>query len=782
MRQPALWLLPAVWVGLLSGARLGNNFPSLMVPLVALGVLVPVFRDRRLRLAAVVAACFLAGVLRSPEASWNRTVVPGTLATATKVPVVLKVITPFLAAECSDRVSARVQEVVAGPTALAGRAVMLRGFEQITPPGRSCFTVCGKFAAPKPRLNPYAMDMRVQYARLGVMGAVDMTAIVEEPGHGPVARFSAWRERLEALILKSYPGEASGMLAAMLLGQRRTVSTHVQTVMLKAGTYHVIAVSGLHVVIVLMVLSSFLSIFGLPRGLLAAIYCVAVVFYVVFTGNPPSAVRAAGLFLAATACRLLEWKVDFTNVACAAGTVLLLALPHFAWDIGFQLSLGAVIGMTVLVPRLDGPRDLGASLVGKTGRYLYSGFVVCLAAQAFTLPIVLYDFGRASLVAPIGNLIMVPLTTLAIAGGIEGSFALLVSERLAIIFFKSAAFLTHVSIYATDLVTRLPYALIYSGRPGWARIVLYGLGLALLGFGLPGVKRWLRLIGLLGLHGLLILPLPWHSDRLARLTFLYVGDGDATLVETPGCVTLVDAGPNTELYGQAQNQVLRYLGMRGIGRLDRVVVSHPHDDHYGGLISLIENMKVGEIVVGGFHGEAGYERFLERAQRKGIGVKAVTVGDRWESGGAAFEVLHTAGAVPEAADAASTGANSQSVVIRLTFGDFGVMLTGDITPDAQRDIAQTAADLRCAVLKVPHHGARAWIDPDFLERLHAGFAVISVGSRFASHPSPETMAFLASRGLRVLTTSGDGAVSVLSDGKSMRIVAERGFAVTADSY
>ena len=773
MRRPAMWMLPAVWVGLLLGARLGNNFASLIVPLVALGVLVPVFRDRRLRLAVVVAACFLAGVLRSPETSWNRTVVPGNLAAATKLPVVLNVVTPFLAAECSDRVSARVREVVAGPTALAGKVVMLRGFEEITPPGRSCFTVCGTFAAPKPRLNPYAMDVRAQYARLGVVGAVDMTAIVEAPGHGPIARFSAWRERLEALILRSYPGEASGMLAAMLLGQRRTVSPHVQTVMLKAGTYHVIAVSGLHVVIVLMVLSSFLSIFGLPRGVLAAIYCVAVVSYVIFTGNPPSAVRAAGLFLVATACRLLEWKVDFTNVACATGAALLIALPHFAWDIGFQLSLGAVVGMTVLVPRLDGPRDRDASPAGRAGRYLYSGFVVCLAAQVFTLPIVLYDFGRASLVAPIGNLIMVPLTTLAIAGGIEGSFALLVSEKLATVFFKSAAFLTHVSIYATDLVTRLPHALIYSGRPGWARIVVYCLGVGLLGFALPRARRWQRLAGLIGLYGLLILPLPWHSDRLARLTFLHVGDGDAILIETPGCLTLVDAGPNTELYGQAQNQVLRYLGMRGIGRVDRVVVSHPHDDHYGGLVSLIENVGVGEILAGALDGEADYERLLDRARRKGIGVKAVAAGDRWESGGAAFEVLHAGGAEDP---------NSESAVIRFTFGDFAVMLTGDVTPEVQRDIAQNAGDLRCDILKVPHHGARDWIDPDFLEGLHARFAVISVGTRFASHPSPETIAFLASRGLRVLTTSGDGAVSVLSDGRSMRIVTERGFAVTTDSY
>ncbi|HVP58570.1 MAG TPA: DNA internalization-related competence protein ComEC/Rec2 [bacterium] len=776
MRQPAILLLPAVWVGLLLGAELGNSLVCLVVPLLAIGVIVPIFRDRRVRMAAIVAACFLAGVVRSPEASWNRTVPPRSLAGATRIPVVLEVATPFLAAECSDRVVARVERVVAGPVVLGGCRVMLRGFEEITPPGRSRFIVCGKFEAPKPRLNPYAMDMRTQYARLGVVGAVDITAIVGKPGRGPVAKFSGFREQLEALILKSYPGEASGMLAAMLLGQRRTVSPHVQTVMLKAGTYHVIAVSGLHVVIVIMVLSSFLSILGLPRALLAAIYCIAVVFYVIFTGNPPSAVRAAGLFLAATACRLLEWKVDFTNVACAAGTVLLVALPYFAWDIGFQLSLGAVIGMTVLGRRLEAPRARDVSIMGKVARYLYSGFAVCLAAQAFTLPIVLYDFGRASLVAPIGNLIMVPLTTLAIAAGIEGSFGLVLSQKLANVLFKSAAFLTHVSIYGTDLVTRLPHALIFSGRPGSVRIIIYCLGLAALAFGLPRARRWVMLTVLVCLHGFLILPLPWHSDRLARLTFLHVGDGDAILVETPGFVTLVDAGPNTELQGQAQNQVVRYLGMRGIGRLDRVVVTHSHDDHYGGLVSLIESVGVGELVVGTLHGEPDYEHLIDRARRKGIGVRVAAGGDAWASGGGHFEVLAAGGAPSDSADP-----NSQSVVIRFTFGGFGAVFTGDVTPEIQRDIAGGARDLSCDVLKVPHHGARAWIDPDFLARLHAKFAVITVGSRFASHPSPETVAFLASRGLRVLITSRDGAVTILTDGRRMQLVTERAWAA-ADSY
>jgi competence protein ComEC len=244
-------------------------------------------------------------------------------------------------------------------------------------------------------------------------------------------------------------------------------------------------------------------------------------------------------------------------------------------------------------------------------------------------------------------------------------------------------------------------------------------------------------------------------------------------VETPGKeTTLVDAGPNTELYGQAQNQVLRYLAMRGIGRLDRVIVSHPHDDHYGGLVSLLENVGVGEIVAGSLAGEAEYERMLTRAQGKGVKLKVVAAGDRWESGGAAFEVLHSADPGGAPGEQALRDPNSQSVVIRLSFGDIGIMLTGDVTPEAQREIAQSEADLNSEMLKVPHHGARNWIDPGFLRRLGARVAVVSVGSRFASHPSPETLAQLAASGIQTFITCRDGAVTVLTDGHTLEIKTE----------
>jgi competence protein ComEC len=789
LRKPSFVLLAAVWGGLVCGGAARGWLAPVLGIVIAATVGLGFVSGGRTRLLLLAAAFAALGVLRSPEAGWNRAAVPQVLAGTSGAPVVLEVKTPFLAAECSETAVALVEEVVAGPTSLEGRRVVLRGLDELPPPGGQRFRVRGEFTAPRARLNPFGPDQVKRCARLGVVGAVDVTSIRAPIPTWPAGPISRFRERLENLIRTSYPGEAAGMLEAMLLGQRGHLDPRVETVMLRAGTYHVISVSGLHVGIVLYIISAFLSILALPRCVLSAISAACTVFYVIFTGTPPSAARSGGLFLCAGVVKALEWKVDLANCVCATGTVLLLVLPHFAWDIGFQLSLGAVLGMAMLAGRSDPGWPSGAGRVSRLGRLLTAGLVVCLAAEAFTLPVVLNDFGRASLVAPLGNLIMIPLTTLAIAGGMEGAVALVFSERLAALFIKGAAALTHLSIAGAEFVARLPCALIYVGRPGPARVVPYVAGLAYLSFaGSPNARR-ANLLLLAAFHVLMVIPAPRTSQDLLRVTFLYVGDGDATLLRMPGGQTvLVDAGPDPGSQGRSQSQVVSLLAIEGINRIDQVVVTHAHDDHYGGLTSLVENVAVGEILVGRLEGEPEYLRALEVARAKGIEVRTVGAGDRWQCGRAQVTVLHPR-------DAVGTGPaadpNPASVVLRVEMGDFALLLTGDLTPDMGQALARDRTpadtlgpvlparnDLAATVLKAPHHGAPNSVDRGFLEACGACIAVVSAGSKWASHPWPATLDLLEASGARTIVTSTDGAVSLATDGRVVEVVTESGKRLT----
>ena len=785
MRQPSFVYLAAIWAGIVCGRFAGDWIAPWAGLAVAAAVGLGLASGRRTRLVLLASAFAALGVLRSPEAAWHRRVLPGALAGLTGVPAVLEVKTAFLAADCSESATALVEAVVAGPTALAGRRVVLRDLEELQPPGGRRFRVRGEFTAPRARLNPFGPDQVERCERLGVVGTVNVASIQAPAPAWPAGWVSGFRERLEATIRKAGPGEAAGMLEAMLLGQRGRLEPRVETLMLRAGTYHVISVSGLHVGIVLYIISAFLSILALPRLVLTAISAVCTVFYVIFTGTPPSAARSGGLFLAVGLARALEWRVDLANCVCATGTGLLLALPHFAWDIGFQLSLGAVLGMAMLTGRTDPGWPPGPGRASRVGRYLTGGFVACLAAEAFTLPVILNDFGRASLVAPLGNLIMIPLTTLAIAGGMEGAVALVISEPLAALFIKGAAAVTHLAILGTDLIARLPCALIYVGRPGPARLVPYVLGLAYLAFAGPRAARKANLLLLVIFHALLIIPAPRLDRDLLRATFLYVGDGDATLLRMPGGQTLlVDVGPDPESQGRSQSQVVGLLAIEGINRIDQVVVTHAHDDHYGGLASLVENVAVGEVLVGRLEGEPAYLSALNMLRARGIVVRTVEAGDRWQCGRAWVKVLHprpAAGRVP-AADP-----NPVSVVLRVELGDFALLLTGDLTPEMGQALARDEApgdtlgparparrDLAATVLKAPHHGAPDSVDRSFLEACGARVAVVSAGSKWASHPWPATIDLLEDCGARTLVTSTDGAVSLATDGRALEVTTESG--------
>jgi competence protein ComEC len=768
--RPSISLLAAVWLGLVCGNRLSYSLLLTVVLVGILAVCIVLAASRRIRFLLLVAAFFLLALVRSPDSEWNRGRIPPDLDSAHAVPVVLRLSLPIITGECTQQAVARVSKVIAGPYALRGERVMVRGIADLERPAGRDLTVTGTFSAPKPRLNPCGPDKLGRALRQHTVGTVDVGHITEAGGGGSIPGLLRFRKRLEDLIRKGSERRTVGMLEALLLGQRSSLSPKVQSQMVKAGTYHVLAISGLHVGIVLLVTASFLSTMRLPRRVRIVTALVIVLGYVVFTGGRPSAQRAAAFFALVSLSRLLEWKVDYPNLVCAAGTGLLLAFPHLAWDVGFKLSLGAVFGITLLVPQLTPGKVRRASLGERLKAYVLTGVAASFSAQVLTLPVLLYHFGRVSLLGPISNLAVLPLVMLVVTSGIEAAIALLMSPALALILVRSASTVASVILdlvaFATD---HLP-TLVYTGRPSVGRILVYSGALAYLCLARPGLRRRYRILLLVTIYGFLVCPFPGSSDGQLRLTFIYVGDGDACLVEIPGGKRLlIDAGAGGHDFDAGSAYVLPLLALRGIGTIDAAVITHSHNDHYGGFTTLLDNVTIKRILIGTVDGEEGYQALLANARRRGADVLCIGRGDTLSFGPVRIEVLH-----PQADDIAahSDDPNALSVVLKLTYGAVSVLFTGDMTPSVQKRLVDLDADLRCDVLKVPHHGAPEALYPEFLSALGARAGIISVGHRFASHPCPQTVGLLQDRGIATFTTVSDGAVTVTTDGRYLRITAE----------
>jgi len=768
VRRPSVFVIGAFWAGLAVAGSIPLDLRFSMVVLAAAVFLMLVTKRARPAFLLFLLCIFLLGYLRSPEARWNRFKPPTSDSAHGRFPCIVRVSGPSPLGKWREPVKVRAESILVGYPWLESRQLFLRGVGAAQGFYDVGGTALGAFYAPRPRLNPYGWNTALRYRREGVVGTVVARSFVEGSASGPPL-LSRFRERVRDLINAAGTDRTRGVLEALLLGERTDLCPEVKDAMVRAGTYHVIAISGLHVGIVVLLVTSLITMAGPPRALRIALAVFCVSAYVLLTGARPSAERAGTLFLILSLVRYLQWKVDIPNCVCAAGVLLLMAFPYLAWDVGFRLSLAAVFGITLLVPQLYRAGKVGGGFA-KLGEYIRLGLLASFAAQVGTLPILLYHFGRVSLMGMLSNLIVLPLVTLAVAAGLEASVAVLLWERLGLVFMKGASALVSLIIMVTSVSTQHIDPVVFTGRPHTAKLLAYACGLAYIGFASPRLKRHWKLLSLVVLYALLIAPFFAGREPGMVVTFIHVGDGDACLVEfARGGTLMIDTGAGGDDYDAGRLDVVPLLAMKGLKRLDTIIITHSHNDHYGGLASLIGNVDIGRVLIGAPTGEVGYLKVLERCGEHGIEVELIARGDTLTCGDAVIEIFHPS----EAYLGEGIGdPNAQSVVLKLVYGKMEFLFTGDVTPEVQREILNLGFDLTCDVLKVPHHGAPGGVDPTYAQDCGARYAVISAGSRFASHPCPDIIELLERSGARTLVTKSDGAVTIVTDGESLRVRTE----------
>jgi len=266
------------------------------------------------------------------------------------------------------------------------------------------------------------------------------------------------------------------------------------------------------------------------------------------------------------------------------------------------------------------------------------------------------------------------------------------------------------------------------------------------------------------------------ANGLLRVTFLDVGQGDGCVIESPtGKIVVVDGGghPDTDERGgndPGARVIVPFLRSRGVSAVDLIIATHPHDDHVQGLIAVTERLRVRQALDGGFPGGPGspiYRRWRDALRRRGVPLvvprrgQVITLG-----GGARLEIL---GPPPRVLGGHSPE-NNHSVVLRLVYGRARLLFTGDAESEAETDLLASGTDISADLLKIGHHGSR-WSSTDaFLDRVTPTLAVISCGRRNGfNHPHPETLERLSHRGVRVFRTDRQGAITVESDGRRLRV-------------
>ena len=535
-----------------------------------------------------------------------------------------------------------------------------------------------------------------------------------------------------------------GLLRAFVTGDRREVSDAETTLLRETGTTHLLSVSGLHVGMVALfvagvvwVPSRLLGLWTGPwmRAVPGFVAAVGSVAFALFVGNPAPAARAAWMASAGAVLRARGRRIDAWNLLGLAVLATCCADPGVTETLSFQLSYAAMAGMLAVGPAVVRllPPD-----VPRIARWIIASLATSIGATLGTLPWSALLFQSLAPFGFVANLVAVPISGCAVP--------------LALIARFAPAPVGGVALRCADTLTGALLA--------WLEIVrgpLWHPAVTLAGaFALGALPFLVRRPGI-ALAAFSVACVRIVPVNVLTVTFLAIGQGDAALVEWPdGRTWLVDGGPPSE-------QLLRYLRRRGIRDIEVAVLSHPHPDHLGGLVPILESLDVGELWVPRPPrlDEPDYRRAWTLAFQRGTRVRLpADLEDRVE---------HPLFAWTSPARAVSSRVNDESLVFRIEHGAHSFLFTGDIEAAAERWLAPFL--LRATVAKVPHHGSRTSSSRAFVDALDAEWAVVSCGreNRF-HHPALVTLNRWS--GTRLTRTDRDGSVSFASDGTTLVVHAE----------
>lgn len=576
-----------------------------------------------------------------------------------------------------------------------------------------------------------------------------------------------FREKLRDVIVTSMPAPLNGLLLAVLFGDTRFVPEAVRINFERAGILHLFAVSGLNVTLAVAFVFMLCRLFRLPASFRLIASLASVFFYLWIVGPTASVNRAVIMVVVALLSWYLARRPDLLTSVSLAALILLLADPHQLFEISFQLSFGAVLGIVLLAPVIS-------EVFKPEIRALVLPAAVTLGAQLSVEPVLAYNFNQLSVVGILANMILVPPVALMTGIGFLATAVALISQSAAGLLFKMLIPLVAMLNYGAAFFGNLPGASMGIGRPSPIGILLYLIVLAAAAFGLNRVKQkadfgiFIIVILIIFAFGIWTQIPPTSSPGGLRVDFLDVGQGDSTLITSPeGKVILVDGGPDYS--------VLRgSLATRGIRKIDLLIISHAHADHVGGLLGVVQRYPIGMVIDPGFpHPSPVYKELLLAIKAKKINYKLARAGDVYRLGKADLHIFLPADYFIKGSN---SDVNNSSIVGLLTYGKFKLLLPGDMEREAIAMLLKERAGIAATVIKVPHHGSRTGTTAALLRAVRPKEAVISVGAdnRYG-HPHRQTLSLLRAAGVRYWRTDINGAVHLESDGTSYSIRSEKGF-------
>ncbi len=568
----------------------------------------------------------------------------------------------------------------------------------------------------------------------------------------PLQRGSNFVRRSILKLCRSGLSErAGGLLAGIILGDYRCLGQRDAATLKRSGLIHLCSASGLHVGILLVISLWFARRLRMGRRVALLAQMPLLLIYAMAAGMTPPIVRSGLLAAVAAAAFFRAREFHIISAMSALALLSLLLAPELLFNISFQLTYLAAAGCIMLTKPVAETLHVEKSKAGLL-------FSTSVAAQAGILPLLLYHFGEFSLMAPISNLLVIPLIPAVMVFGLGGACVAWLPVSLLHCLMWPLEILLLAILRISDVAASQAWAVVFNpGLPVVLFWTWYPLAWLTWLRRPPRLRRMRQCALCLALICTLVL---WPGTPLRagptglRIVFLDVGQGDAVLVQgSQGETILIDGGPDSRV-------LVDKLRSYGIRSLDVLVLSHPHSDHIDGTLDMARLWPIGLCVHNGDATSGNLESLMDILAERRTPVRSVAAGDLLQVGELKLTVI-SPGTLDE------ERGNDNALVIRMEVDGISLLLAGDIGEMRERELMDAGAMLRSDMLKVPHHGGSSPANEDFFRAVKPVLGFIQVGEDNSfGHPALSTLKYLQRTGCRVFRTDTDGDIVVANpDGR-----------------
>lgn len=592
----------------------------------------------------------------------------------------------------------------------------------------------GTYLEPDVARNERGFNYKEYLKTLEIYGTVEINhyKVIKK---GRINKLILYTARLKEILKSNISkvikkAENKNLLIAMILGDTEDLSEELKTDFLNSNLYHILSVSGGQVSNIIIGITILFRLLKIHKKIMDVLCIVILIEFMFLTGLTPSIIRACIMCIISLISGLIIRRYDIANSLGISLLIILINNPFAINSLSVLLSYFGFLGIIVLGSFTI--KEVNKVIKNNILRYILNIVISSVAAQIFIFPIILYIFGTISLTFIFSNLLIIPLSTVIT---IIGLFIMICPLQI----FGFVEPLIELTINIVGFFSNIGISKIYCIIPNIKEIITYYVMSLYLYYMLRRdyiykikhfFRKYKKIIVIILLLSIGTSYIYKNIQKDLYINFIDVGQGDSTLITTQFNKKILIDGGGSEFgstFDVGEKTLLPYLLKKKIHKLDYVVISHFDSDHVGGILTILEELNVKQVLIPKqVEYSENYNKFLDIIKKRNIKIKIVEEGNTINIDKNTYlDILW-----PEEKQIKDNVLNNNSLIVRLCYKNFKMLFTGDIEEIAEQRLLQkyeNTEKLTADILKVAHHGSKSSSIAEFLEKVNPRIALIGVG-------------------------------------------------------